>query len=354
VARLRHGVRAGLGSPFVMPLLLVVGMVELTYGAQTVQLVLYAERELGFGAEGYGYLLAAVGVGGVLSAVVNGRLAGSTRVATIIAVTGGLCCATQFGYAATGAVPLALLVAAACGAGMVACEVVAETTLARIVPSDVIGRVMGIGDALAVGAMVAGAAIAPLIIAWTSLTTSLLVLGAATLAAVVICRVALRGLDEVSRERAQRLASRVAVLQRLPVVAGAPPAVLEQLASASQVCPLPAGVDVVVQGAPAHAFYALIDGRVVVHRDNQVVAHLGAGEHFGEVGLLDRAPRNASVTTEEESTVLRLEGDALLEALESAPTVLSAIDRGSHGRRVGTRPGAALLVDGPAWGKAPA
>jgi hypothetical protein len=66
-------------TKFVVPLILVVAIVQLVYGAQTVQLVLYAESSLGFGSEGYGYLLTASGVGGVLSAIVNGRLAASTR-----------------------------------------------------------------------------------------------------------------------------------------------------------------------------------------------------------------------------------------------------------------------------------
>ena len=37
-------------------------MVELTYGAQTVQLVVYAERSLDLGTGGYGVLLTALGV----------------------------------------------------------------------------------------------------------------------------------------------------------------------------------------------------------------------------------------------------------------------------------------------------
>ena len=123
----------------------------------------------------------------------------------------------------------------------------------------------------------------------------------------------------------------------------------EQLASASQLIPLPPGVDIVVQGAPAHAFYAVIDGGVVVHRDDEVVAHLGPGDHFGERGLLDQAPRNASVTTEEQSTLLRLEGDVLLDALQSSPTMLSALDRSyGHGRGGALRE-APSLVDDPAW-----
>jgi MFS family permease len=325
-------------------------MVEFTYGAQTVQLVLYAERDLGFGAEGYGYLLAAAGVGGLASAAINGRLAASTRVSGIVIGTGALFCATQLAYAATDDLALAFVATLLGGAGFVACEVVAETALARVVPGDVLGRVMGVVDALSVAAMVGGAALAPVIITWTSLTTSLIVLGVAALLVIVLCSAGLRGLDALNRERARALASRVEVLRRLPIVAGAPLALLEQLASASQICPLPPGVDIVVQGAPAHAFYAVIDGRVVVHRDDEEVAHLGPGDHFGERGLLDQAPRNASVTTEEPSTLLRLEGDVLLDALQSAPTVLSALDRSTgQGRGGASREGPKLLVDDPAW-----
>ena len=348
-SQLRHGLRTARTTQFVAPLFAVVAMAEFTYGAQTVQLVLYAQRQLGFGAEGYGYLLAALGLGGLLSATVNGRLAASTKVSGIVVVTGALYCATELGYAATGNLAIALVATLIGGAGFVACEVVAETALARVVPGDVLGRVMGVIDAVSVAAMIGGAVLAPLIVTWTSLTTSLVVLGGATLLVTFLCRAGLRGLDALSRARSELLASRVAVIQGLPVVAGAPLVVLEQLASASQLCPLPPGVDIVVQGAPAHAFYAIIDGSVVVHRDDAVVAHLGPGDYFGERGLLDRAPRNATVTTDEQSTVLRLEGDVLLDVLQSAPTVLSALDRSSSQRGAPASLRPTTLVDDPTW-----
>jgi CRP-like cAMP-binding protein len=94
------------------------------------------------------------------------------------------------------------------------------------------------------------------------------------------------------------VASRVAVVERLPIVAGAPALVVEQLASSSQTFPLPAGVDVVVQGAPAHAFYAVMEGRVVVNRDGREVAWLGPGDHFGELALISERVRSATVTAD--------------------------------------------------------
>lgn len=347
-----QGLRTARATPFVVPLLTVIAMAELTYGAQTVQLVVYAAHRLDLGAAGYGYLLTAGGVGGVLSAVVNPRLATSTRVSGIVIVTGALFCATQLAYAGVSGLVLALLVTLIGGAGFVACEVVAETTLARVAPAESLGRLMGVVEAVAVAAMVAGALLAPVLLAWTSLRGSFAILGLASLLATLLCLAWLRGLDAMSRQRAEALASRVAVVERLPLVDGAPQIVLEQLASASQICPLPDGVDVVAQGAPAHAFYAVIDGGVLVHRDGAEVVRLGPGDHFGERGLLDNAPRNATVTTAEPSTLLRLEGDVLLEALQSAPALRSALDRSNvPGRSTEPAPHTAL-VDDPAWGKA--
>jgi MFS family permease len=351
IGQTAHGFRTARSTPFVVPLIVVVAMVEFTYGAQTVQLVLYAERTLDLGAGGYGVLLAAAGAGGLLSALVNGRLASSTKVSLIAVAAAALVCVTQLGYAGIEEVVLACAVTVVGGAGMVASEVVAETALARIVPADVLGRVMGVFDASTVAAMVTGAVVAPVVIAATTLRASFLVLGAGSLAVTLVCLAGLRGLDAISRQRAETLASRVAVIESLPVTVGVPRLVLEQLASASQVCPLPDGVDVVVEGAPAHAFYVVVEGSVVVHRDGEVLAHLGAGQCFGERGLLDKAPRNATVTTEVGSTILRLEGDALLEALQSSATLVSALDRATAGRttHVAVASGATPFVDDEAW-----
>jgi CRP-like cAMP-binding protein len=112
-------------------------------------------------------------------------------------------------------------------------------------------------------------------------------------------------------------------------------------------------VDVVVQGSPAHAFYAIAEGAVVVHRDGAVLARLEAGGSFGERGLLDNAPRNATVTTEAGTTVLRIDGGVLLEVLEQAPMLTGFLD-GSNGGRARLEAAAAQtsFVDDPEWQRA--
>lgn len=349
-----EGARTARVTPFVIPLFLLVAMVELTYGAQTVQLVVYGSRSLGLGTKGYGLLLAASGVGGLVSAVFNGQLATSRRLTLVVVGAGVLACVTQFVYAGSDALSLALIVTVAGGAGLVCCEVVTETLLARVTPRETLGRIAGLLDASSIAAMVGGAVLASVLVKTTSLSESFWILGAAAVAVAVASLLGLRGLDEASRKRSEALALRLAIVEHLPITQGTPRLVLEQLASASQMCPLPEGVDVVVEGTPAHAFYAVVRGGVVVHRDGDVLAHIGPGASFGERGLLDNAPRNATVTTEQETTVIRIEGDALLEALEQAPMLTTALNRSNVGRGFGDmRPGGdTRLVDDPRWGGA--
>jgi CRP-like cAMP-binding protein len=198
--------------------------------------------------------------------------------------------------------------------------------------------------------MVVGAVLAATLVKTTSLSSSFWILGAAASGVAVASLLGLRGLDEASRKRSEALAQRLSIVEQLAITQGTPQLVLEQLASASQVCPLPEGVDVVIQGTPAHAFYAVVDGRVVVHRNGDVVAHIGPGEGFGERGLLDNAPRNATVTTEQETTVLRIEGDVLLEALTQAPMLTAALNRSNAGGALADMPADGTpLIDDLRW-----
>jgi len=348
-AQLADEFRAARATPFVVPLFLAVLMIELTYGAQMVQLVVIAEERLALGSGGYGWLLAMAGVGGVLSALFSPRLTTGENVSATVVVAGLACCAAQLGYTWTELPATALVITVFGGIGRVACKVVAETALARVARPGSLSQVMRALAAVSVTATVVGATLAAFLVEQTSLTTSLLLLGVGAMVVVALCLPALRGLDLLSRQRSELLTSRVAVLEHLPIVAGAPRLVVEMLASSAHVCPLPPGVDIVVQGAPAHALYVVIDGRVVVQRDGKTVDHIGPGGQFGERGLLDNAPRNATVTTEVDTTLLRLEGDAFLEAIQTSPSILSATDRSSRSGRPAATGEPTAWVDDPSW-----
>ena len=319
-------IRVGVRTRLWVPLVAVAGMVELTYGAQTVQLVLYARGPLGLGAGGYGVLLAAGGAGGVLSAVVNARLTIGRRIAFVVVASAVVSCAMQFVFATSSEVAIAILAAALRGAALVACEVIAETVLTRIGPADMLGRLIGVFDSALIAAMIAGALLAPLLVQATSLRASFVILGAGAIGVTLLGGLGLRWLDAANARRVDELAERVAVLERMPIIQGLPRLTTERIASSAQVFEVPGGVDVVVQGAPAHALYGIVDGTTIVRRNGADVVTLGAGAAFGERGLLDNAPRSASVTTTSATRLLRIDGEALIEALQATPALRTALD----------------------------
>jgi CRP-like cAMP-binding protein len=59
-----------------------------------------------------------------------------------------------------------------------------------------------------------------------------------------------------------------------------------------------AGKVLVSEGAAGAEFFVIIEGTAKVTRHGQEVAKLGAGDFFGDLALLDRAPRNATITAE--------------------------------------------------------
>ena len=78
---------------------------------------------------------------------------------------------------------------------------------------------------------------------------------------------------------------------------------LEKLAQWTDEVNVPAGTEIASQGRFAHEFFVIEDGAAVVTHDGNTIAELGAGDFFGEIGLIETQRRTATVTA---STPMRL------------------------------------------------
>jgi CRP/FNR family cyclic AMP-dependent transcriptional regulator len=84
---------------------------------------------------------------------------------------------------------------------------------------------------------------------------------------------------------------------------------------------VPAGKVLVEEGRIGMEFFIIVSGVAAVTREGKKVATLGSGGHFGELALLDRKPRSASVVSETEMDLLVLSQRQFNSLLTSVPTI---------------------------------
>lgn len=87
------------------------------------------------------------------------------------------------------------------------------------------------------------------------------------------------------------------------------------------------------KGETAHQFFVIEDGTAKVMRDGQYLDELGPGDFFGEMGLLDNAPRNADVVAKTPLKLMVLSGRALRDLEREAPGFARRLSRSVEQRR---------------------
>lgn len=118
-------------------------------------------------------------------------------------------------------------------------------------------------------------------------------------------------------------------ISRGKVFAGCTDDQRRRLDSLSAVVTVPAGRDLTVQGSRGREFGVILEGEAVVAVDGKEVARLGAGDHYGELALLDDPAttkgRRATVTTTEQTTVAAMTVAEFQTLLHDMPEVAARI-----------------------------
>jgi CRP-like cAMP-binding protein len=84
---------------------------------------------------------------------------------------------------------------------------------------------------------------------------------------------------------------------------------------------------IVRAGDPGDAFFVILDGTVLVKTPGKRPKRLAAGDSFGEMALLDDAPRSATVDADDEVLVMLLGRKAFNRILEKEPKISMALLR---------------------------
>lgn len=331
------------------------------YGVDTVLFVFLSENKLGTGAEGYGYLLVALGVGGVLAATFVNRLAALPRLSVVLALGMVAYAAPTLLLVWVHEPSAAFAIEVVRGVATLVVDVLAMTALQRSLPPELISRVFGVFWALVIGGLSLGALVAPFILNSFGLNTTLWLDALVIPVVVVLIYPKLASLDRIASVNAELLAPRVTALQALDIFGAAPRTALERIAGSIQDIVLEPGATLLREGEPADALYVLVEGRVDVSAQGERggkpkhIRFMRAPAYVGEIGLLEGIPRTATVTATQATRVWRVDGDTFLEALTSSPLSSSVVSNMSM-RLKRTHPSKDVTIPGqrePAATEAP-
>jgi len=111
------------------------------------------------------------------------------------------------------------------------------------------------------------------------------------------------------------------VLARLPLFSECSRRELDAVAAVADELRLPAGREVMRQGARGRELVVLLDGEVEVSRNGEVLATRGPGDFLGELALVTHRPRVATVTATTDLRVLVLERGAFERLVREVPSI---------------------------------
>ena len=277
-------------------------------GCLNVLIVVAAFQVFGAGGEAVGYMTAAIGVGGLIGAVGAMTLGGSR-----LAVTFGLSLVFW-------GVPIILMASwpnlapaifllAVVGAANSVEDVAVFTLVQRIVPNEILTRVLGVLWALAMGGVALGSIAAPVLVDGIGARAAFVAVGSILplLALVTYSRLA-----EIDDSVAP--APALSLIERVPMFAPLSVCVKERVAANLVPLSVPAGELVIRAGDVGDRFYIVGDGELEIFAEG---FHRTArrADYFGEIALLREVPRTATVRATVDSDVYALQRDDFLEAV---------------------------------------
>ncbi|HET9323119.1 MAG TPA: MFS transporter [Gaiellaceae bacterium] len=309
----------------------------LVAGALNVLIVVTALELLDLGERGVGFLNSAVGIGGLVGAVVTAALIGRRLSSNFVIgiFLWGIPIALIGVFPEPGA---ALLFLALVGLGNTLVDVSAFTLLQRAVPDEVLARVFGAVQSLWVATIGIGAILAPLLIAAVGVRGALLVTGALLPVLATLARRRVAELDEVPVPERE-----LALLRAIDLFAPLPQPTLESLAQALHPVRLAPGEEIFRQGDIGDRYYVVAEGEVEIVVDGRVARVTEPGGYFGEIALLRDVPRTATVRAKTDVVLEALDRDDFIAAVTGHAASAETADSVIATRLASLRPGLASV-----------
>jgi CRP/FNR family transcriptional regulator, cyclic AMP receptor protein len=124
-------------------------------------------------------------------------------------------------------------------------------------------------------------------------------------------------------------------LKSIPLFEDVPDDELRQIAPFADEVNVKEGKQLVREGDFSYEFFAIEDGKAEVTRGGDHVADLGPGDFFGEIGLLEKDLRTASVTAKSDMQLVTLTGWDMKRMEKAIPEAVERVREVLESRRPG-------------------
>lgn len=118
---------------------------------------------------------------------------------------------------------------------------------------------------------------------------------------------------------AHKIISKEDRLRQVPLFGGLDKKHLAAIARIADLVDVPKGEIVVSEGHYGGQFVMILEGEAKVEKHGEVVNRLSDNDFFGEVALIGKVPRTATVTAETDMKVLAVPKNSFHELLEQTP-----------------------------------
>jgi len=320
--RLRDGIRALARRPVpAWSMLAVYGQV-LTRGVLNTLVVVAAIELLGMGNGGVGLLNAALGLGGLFGAVFAMSLARTDRLVRTQVVSLAYWGAP---IAIIGLLPfpaVALVAMVVIGVANAVFDVSLFTIFQRGSSNEERAPIFSVFEGVAGLGSVSGSLIGPLLVAAFGPREALAVAGAflPILALVIYSRIGRADRVAVVDEPLVQLMREVDMFDQVPLTG------IERLVEGLVPVEFAAGAELMRQGDPGDRFMVVNTGQVEVSVDGRTMGRLGHAAGVGEIALLRRSPRTATVTAVTDVTAFCVDASTFLAAV-SGPAAAAVTER---------------------------
>ena len=119
--------------------------------------------------------------------------------------------------------------------------------------------------------------------------------------------------------------SKIELIKRVPLFSKLSKTKLKDVASIADEIDLPPGKNLTREGERGREFFVLIEGKAEVRKGERRVNTLGPGDFLGEISLITKVPRTATVTTSEPTRLLVITDRAFAQLLHDSPEISQGV-----------------------------